>query len=162
MRRDFALLTLALTAFAGLSLVNPALAGPTVPHKEKASGVIHVSEVLPNSTIAVQEWTAVGRATHMGKYTQVGSHKANLATGEIFDGVFVSTAADGSTVFGTFSGTFTINGDGSVSYSVTAIWLGGTGRLAGITGIAEVQALATGAAPGSTFVYVTEGTWTRP
>jgi hypothetical protein len=45
---------------------------------------------------------------------------------------------------------------------VTAVWLEGTGRLKGITGSAEVEALATGVAAGSTFHYEDEGFWTFP
>src|SRR5262249_21073160 len=132
-----------------------------VPYKEKAGGTINVSEFI-SPTVAVQEFSGSGNATHVGKYTQTGSHKANLLTGEIYDGEFTSTAADGSTISGIYSGSFTINPDGSVTYEVTAIWLEGTGRLEGVTGIADVVAVATGTAPGSTFKYVTDGMWTLP
>lgn len=113
-------------------------------------------------TVAVQEFSGGGNATHMGKYTQTGSHKVDLATGEIFDGEFTSVAADGSTASGVYSGSFTINADGTVSYFVSAIWLGGTGRFEGLFGIADVEALATGVEPGSTFEYVTDGAWLLP
>ena len=132
-----------------------------VPHKEKASGTIHVSELI-SDTVAVQEWSAQGTATHMGNYTQTGSHKVDLLTGEIFDGEFTSVAADGSTASGIYSGTFTLNADGTVRYEVTAIWLEGTGRLEGLEGIGDVTAVATGVAPGSTFRYVTDGEWDLP
>ena len=109
-----------------------------------------------------QEATGIGTATHMGRYTQTLSHKADLVTGDIYDGVFTSTAADGSTASGIYFGSFTLNPDGTVSYQVTAIWLEGTGRFAGLHGIADVVAEATGVTPGSTFLYVDEGVWDLP
>src|SRR5262245_30665078 len=91
----------AFAVLAGLALAAPALAGPTVPYKEKAGGTINVSEFISDVVVS-QEFSGSGNATHMGKYTQTGSHKANLLTGEIFDGEFTSTAADGSTISGIY------------------------------------------------------------
>jgi hypothetical protein len=151
--------------FAILTVCSAFAAAPVqaqvVPHKERTAGTVDVSE-MESTTTAVQAWTAKGNATHMGKYSQVGSHKVNLSTGEILDGVFTSTAADGSTVSGIFYGTFALNGDGSADYSVTAIWLSGTGRFEGLTGIADVAAHATGVTAGSTFRFVTDGVWNLP
>ena len=144
----------------GLGLAS-AVQAQTVPHKEKASGTIDVSELI-SPTVAAQAGSGTGTATHMGRYSQAFHHKVDLLTGAIFDGEFTSVAADGSTTSGIYSGSFTINGDGTVSYHVTAIWLGGTGRLEGVTGIAEVVAEASGVTPGSTFKYVDEGVWYLP
>lgn len=160
MFRRFTILSVALAVIAGLASVQQASA-QTVPHKERTDGVILVSE-FDSPTLASQEWSAVGQATHMGRYTEVGSHKADLATGEILDGEFTSTAADGSTISGIYYGNFTVNGDGSVSYQVVAEWLEGTGRFEGVTGIGDVSALATGVTPGSTFHFDANGVWDLP
>jgi len=146
----------------GVSLALASVAqAETKPHKERCSGTIHVSEMI-SPTVAKQEATGEGNATHMGKYTETFAHKVDLAAGTIFDGVFVSTAADGSTAYGTYSGTFAINPNGTVSYEVTPIWLGGTGRFEGLFGIGSVTALATGVAPVSTFKFVTDAIWNLP
>jgi hypothetical protein len=49
-----------------------------------------------------------------------------------------------------------------VRFDVHVDWLQGTGRLAGVTGQAEVVAIADALVPGGTFEYVTEGTLTFP
>src|SRR5215468_8067489 len=73
-----------------VALVSLAVAGTgraeTKPHKESTDGTINVSELV-SATVALQEWTAEGRATQFGRYTEAGSHKADLATGAIYDGV---------------------------------------------------------------------------
>jgi len=145
----------ALAAILGLVLAGTGRA-ETKPHKESTDGTINVSELV-SPTVAVQEWTAEGRATQFGRYTEAGGHKADLATGAIYDGEFESTAADGSTASGIYFGSFTINADGTVDYEVTAIYLSGTGRFQGLDGVASVAAHATGAAPGSTFHFDADG-----
>jgi hypothetical protein len=145
---------------AGLAFAETSVAS-SAPHKEKCAGTVTVSE-LESPTVAVQAWEGSGNATHMGAYTEVGSHKADLLTGAIYDGQFTSTAADGSTVYGTYSGSFAINPDGSATYLVTAIWLGGTGRFEGLSGIGTVTSHVSGITPGSTFAFVTDGIWQLP
>ena len=144
----------------GLGLGSPAQA-QSVPHKEKVEGTIHVSEFI-SETVAVQEASGEGIGTHIGAYTETFRHKVDLLTRAIFDGEFASTAADGSTVYGIYFGRFAINPGGTVSYEVTPIWLGGTGRFEGLSGIGSVTALATGVTPGSTFEFVTDAEWNLP
>jgi hypothetical protein len=74
-------------------------------------------------------------------------------------GYFTSTAADGSTISGNYAGTYQIIGN-QVRYNVTANWVTGTGRLAGVTGTASVVALLN--ATTGTFHYDDVGTWTLP
>src|SRR5262245_54395204 len=90
-----------LALVAGLSLVSPA-AAQTVPYREKAVGTIEALS-FPDAGTAKQDWSGVGQATHMGHYTQTGSHDIDLATGAV-NGTFTSTAADGSTISGTYEG----------------------------------------------------------
>jgi hypothetical protein len=159
MRRLFKSLVPAL-AVVGLTLASPAFAAE-VPHKEKSSGTINTSALI-SPTVAFQAFSGTGLATQMGAYTQTGSHKANLVTGEIYDGEFTSVAADGSTISGIYFGSFTLNPDGSATYKVTALWLEGTGRLEGVTGSADVVAVVSGTTAGSTYRYTDEGTWILP
>jgi hypothetical protein len=148
-----------LALVAGLGLPNGA-AAQAVPHKEKAAGTVQ-SLSFPDAGTAVQGWSGVGNATHMGKYTQVGRHEIDLATGEV-NGTFTSTAADGSTISGTYDGTVTEVEPGVFLFEVTAHWLTGTGRLEGVTGEADVVAVVLGVTPGSTFNYSDEGFWILP
>ena len=124
--------------------------------------------LLPASLVtATTSASAAPAAAPKPEFTRVnvdtGIQGASFTVvGEIFDGEFLSVAADGSTAYGVYSGSFTINADGTVSYSVNVIWTGGTGRLEGLVGYATVEALATGTAPGSTYEYVTDGFWLLP
>jgi hypothetical protein len=148
-----------LAAIGGLGLGSAVLA-QTVPHKEKAVGTID-SLSFPDAGTAVQKWSGVGEATQMGRYTQSGRHSIDLATGEV-SGVFTSTAADGSTISGTYDGTVTEIDPGVFLFDVTAHWLTGTGRLEGVTGQAHVLAVVLGIDAGSTFNYRDEGFWFLP
>jgi hypothetical protein len=159
MSHCFARLCTALALIAGLSLDSGVLA-KSVPHKEKATGTID-SLSFPDPGTAFQEWSGVGEATQLGRYTQTGSHSIDLATGEV-NGEFASTAADGSTISGTYDGRVTEIEPGVYLFDVTAYWLTGTGRLEGITGQAEVLAIVLGIDAGSTFSYSDQGFWIMP
>jgi hypothetical protein len=87
-----------------------------------------------------------GQATHLGRYSIVRHHCFNLATFNIEDGYFEQTAANGDTLWGTYTG-FTAGvletaADGSpvviVISSPTAI-TGGTGRFASAEGAGTTQ-----------------------
>ena len=146
--RWFAVVALALLAGA-------AQAGPTVPHKEKCAGVI--VDAVPGTL----QFAGVGQSTHFGRYTIEGGNDYD-DQGNVTDGVFTTTAADGSTISGVYKGTYTPLNDGRVRFNVRVLWLTGTGRLAGVTGEADVVAILDGVATGAAFQYVTEGTLTFP
>ena len=143
-----------LACVAGLSLANTA-AAQSVPYKEKGAGHIDALYFL-SPTIAVQEWSGGGLASHLGKYTQSGMHAIDLTTGAI-SGRFTTTAAEGATITGHYDGYIVLNPDGSVGYFVTAHWDVGTGRLAGVTGVGTVVAVAESPLPGAAYSYVTDG-----
>lgn len=140
----------ALAAFAAVGLASPALAGPEVPHKEHAAGTL--VGVEPGTLYFAGE----GRATHFGRYSIEGSNDFDDA-GNVFNGQFMTTAADGSTISGTYEGTFTPLSDGSVRFDVHVLWLEGTGRLAGVTGEADVVAFLDAVEVGAAFEYFTDG-----
>jgi hypothetical protein len=153
-----------LALFAGLGLAGPARA-QTVPHKESADGALTSSvNPTPQNPLGTQTWVAVGNATHMGKYSQLGSHNFTApdaqGKGLIVSGRFLSTAADGSTIAGSYAGTYTILGNNLVQYNVTALWQTGTGRLAGVTGRADVVAVLN--AVTGKFHYDDAGFWIFP
>ncbi len=150
---------------AALCLAQSATAGTPVPHKESADGqtVLVINPTLQNP-LGTFQWTAQGIATQMGKYTEIGSHNFTApnaqGVGLVLNGTFTSTAADGSTISGTYSGTYKILGGNQVSYSVTVVWLTGTGRLAGVTGRSPVTALLNTTT--GKFHFDGVGTWILP
>jgi hypothetical protein len=157
------LVSAVLTLAAGLGLANPATAGPTVPHKERCRGtLIDVLPPGPDNPLPSLLFAGEGRATHFGKYSIEGSNDFNPLTGEVLNGRFTTTAANGSTISGVYAGTFTPLPDGRTRFDVHVLWLEGTGRLAGVTGAADVVAVLDGTEAGSAFEYVTLGTLTFP
>src|SRR5262249_23595038 len=79
---------------------QPAHSGHTVPYKESTDGHL-TSQIDPTpTTLGTQTWVAAGNATHMGSYTETGSHNFTApdadGNGLILNGEFTSTAADGS------------------------------------------------------------------
>ena len=140
-----------LSVVACLSLADPAQA-ETVPHKERSTGQIY------SDTGSRQDWVAQGTGTHFGKYTESGYH--NYAPDGSLSGAFTVTTADGSTISGTYEGSFFPIGDGFFQFEVTVQWLEGTGRLEGVTGSGSASAIldaSTGA------VAITAGgLWDRP
>ncbi len=150
---------LATSILVGLSAPFAAADDATVPYKEHATGgLTNQVDPTPENPVGHQDFAVVGNGTHMGQYTQVGGHDF-FADGTLV-GVFTSTAADGSTISGTYSGTFQPVGGGVFRFDVIAEWLVGTGRLEGVTGIAEVTAFLDGST--GAVEYVTDGEWTLP
>lgn len=147
-------------AFAALFATTIPAAAQRVPHREVARG--HITAFNPTTPLATQEFAAQGLASTMGFYSIEGGHQLNLATGEVIGGTFTSTTRDGSTISGTYSGTFRQLQPDLFQFEVRVLWLHGTGRLAGITGEADVLAFTSGATPGSSVVYFTDGFWVRP
>jgi len=143
-------------ALATIAAAAPAAIPPrTVPHFERAAGVL--DDIGPTTMV----FSGGGMGTHFGRYTITGSHEYD-AFGQITDGEFMTTTADGATISGTYSGTYEPLPSGEVRFDVHVLWLDGTGRLAGVTGEADVVAVLDSVAPGARLVYVTEGTLTFP
>lgn len=141
-------------AFAAtmLSLVTTALSAGDVPHFENAIG-----QVIFQNNVR-QEFVATGHGTHIGQYTQVGGH--NFYPDGTLEGEFTSTSSDGATISGTYFGTFAPIGGGLFEFDVTAVWLDGTGRLEGVTGIGEVKAILDGNT--GIVTYETDAGWDLP
>ena len=93
-RKPSLILTLVLTFIAGQMQVIAAPA-QTVPHKEHCRGTL--TNVVPGTLF----FAGRGVATHFGKYTIVGSNDFDNA-GNVLNGEFTTTAADGSTISGIY------------------------------------------------------------
>jgi hypothetical protein len=124
----------ALAAVAFLFASGVAFAGDQVPFKGSDLGYFVVSPT-GNPTVVLTQDFATGRATHLGKYKLVAQEFINLATLEVTDGSFTITAANGDTIYGTYSGqAAATDKPGVITYDVTGPITGGTGRFEGATG----------------------------
>lgn len=105
------------------------------------SGSIQGSEtdrVVPPTTLVVTS-TGEGTATHLGRFAFTLDGVADLATGA-GSGTFSLTAADQSSLVGTFTGQASPTTEpGVVTIDETAIITGGTRRLANATGLFTIR-----------------------
>lgn len=152
LRRAFLAPAMAVAAIAATATPSTTV---VVPHFEHCVGT------LDTITADSMEFSGRGRATHFGRYWIAGGHDYDQF-GNVTNGQFVTTTADGSTIAGTYSGTFTPQADGSIDFEVVVDWLVGTGRLDGVTGHAEVVAVVDSATPGAGLEYFTDGFLTFP
>jgi hypothetical protein len=81
--------------------------------------------------------------------------------GNLFNGEFTTTAADGSTISGVYSGTFTVLDEDLGRSELHVIWLEGTGRFEGVTGEGTVVCIH-GLHVGAALEYVTQGVLAIP
>lgn len=132
-----------------------AFASVTVPHREQCSGTL--TAVAPGSL----SFAGRGVATHFGQYTITGSNDFD-DQGNVLNGQFTTVTSDGSSITGNFSGTYTLLSSGQVRFDVIVHWVAGSGRLAGVTGTADVVAILDGVTPGAAFEYETLGALTFP
>lgn len=150
----FRTLSFLLAGIAGACLTSTGTA-QTVPHKERCAGTI--TSVVPGTL----HFAGQGNATHFGKYSITGSNDFD-DQGNVLNGQFTTTTADGSTISGVYEGTYTPLPGGKVRFDVHVLWLEGTGRLEGVTGEADVVAILDGVEAGAGFTYTTLGTLTFP
>jgi hypothetical protein len=118
---------------ATLTSVNSA-AAQTVPHRESVDG-----QVI-NLTANRLDWVARGNATHLGLFTVVAGHDytpTTISSGIVTNGTFKDTAADGSTIAGTYAGSYAFISSTLVRFEVQISYVVGTVRLAGTTGTAN-------------------------
>jgi len=144
MLMSFRMSAFGLAALFGLISAAPAQAGHTVPVKASSSGqVLFQIDPTPDQPVGVQVYDAVGHSTVLGHYLQRGitffTPDGNVS------GVFVLTASDGSTVSGSYTGTFApIPGTPDFEFQTESVFENGTGRLAGATGGASNVAVLDG------------------
>jgi hypothetical protein len=72
-----------------------------------------------------------GTLAHLGRFTMAASETVDFSTSTVTDGVVTLTAANGDTLYASYSGTIL---PGLVGYRVAGPITGGTGRFMGATG----------------------------
>jgi hypothetical protein len=121
-----------------LCVVGPTAASDLVPFRGTMSGTATVTPLSPPIVSVLLE--TQGTATHIGRFTLVAPHTVNQAT-LTASGMYTITAADGSTLTASLSGSATMVAPGVVSIRETGIITGGTGRFAGAWGTFETMRL---------------------
>src|SRR5215471_8339314 len=122
----------ALAVVAVLGRAGPAAAGEQVPFKGGFEGDVTVAPLAPPFLQVDVE--AMGKATHLGRFTLDIPHVVNPAT-RTAAGYYEFTAANGDKVYAEFTGVATPTATPGVLYiEETATITGGTGRFAGATG----------------------------
>jgi hypothetical protein len=103
-----------------------------VPFRARLSGTSDLTFL--SSTEVLENFSGTGNATHLGSFIAEQEHKLNLLTGEVLQGIFTFTAANGDTVFGTYGGLGTPLPSGLVQFKGSFTIDGGTGRFSEATG----------------------------
>lgn len=114
-----------------VSLAGPVSAGDQIPFRGSMSGTASITPIAPPIVSVLLETS--GSATQLGRFTLEAPHIVNQAT-LTASGTYVFTAADGSTLNASLSGSAVLVAPGVLAISETAAITGGTGRFAGATG----------------------------
>lgn len=147
-RVSLLVLAAAVVAVAGALLVTPASGGSSVPfHATFQFTATPAADPAPCAELRF-DVVGSGVATHLGRFDTVQHQCTTSADPTAFTGgVYVFTAANGDTIYGTYAGRF-VPIPGSDEFRPDAHWTidGGTGRFAGATGGGPVtgHALPTG------------------
>jgi hypothetical protein len=128
-----------LVAAAALVIPAHAIAGDQVPLKGSDAGTwgegAHACGVLYPVFVST-----TGTASHLGRYAYSARECVDFGTSR-FSGFFEIAAADGSSISGTYAGSFTVV-DGVIHYEQENTITGGSRRLAGASGAFHVSGLA--------------------
>ena len=132
-----------------LAVAGPVAAKELVPFRGEMSGTATVTPVAPPIVSVLLETT--GHASQLGRFTLEAPHTVNQAT-LTATGTYTFTAADGSTLTATLSGSARLVAPGQLAISEQGLITGGTGRFEGATGSFSTERtffLATGATHGT-------------
>ena len=130
MRWNLQTVSLIVALWAGT--VAPGLAAD-VPFKGVFSGqAIHAVPTEDPGVLLITT-ASTGHATHLGNFTMVSPHLANLITLEV-SGTQTFSAANGDTLTASFIGQFSPVEAGFLAASIDCTITGGTGRFAGAGG----------------------------
>jgi len=134
-----AVIALVLT-FAATALAAPA---KQLPFKEDLGGgvtnVVLAEDFVGGETFdgrcsepsqMLTSMAGTGRVSHMGRVSWTSQHCTQLFAGTFGDAKLVITAANGDSLYGTYSGWMT----GEASFAEVMTIISGTGRFAGATG----------------------------
>jgi hypothetical protein len=114
-----------------LCLAGPASASVQVPFRGTMSGTATITPISPPIVSVLLETS--GTASQLGRFTLEAPHIVNQAT-LTAEGTYVFTAADGSTLLASLSGSASLIAPGVLAIAETGSITGGTGRFAGATG----------------------------
>jgi len=141
--------TVVIAAAVVLCLAGPVAASEQVPFRGSLTGSATVTPLDPPLASVLLE--AAGSASQLGRFTLEAPHIVNQAT-QTAVGTYLFTAADGSTLTATLSGSASMVSPGVLALAETGTITGGTGRFDGATGSFSMQRtfdLASGATDGS-------------
>jgi hypothetical protein len=114
-----------------LCIGGPVSAGDQVPFRGSMSGTATITPIAPPIVSVLLETS--GTASQLGRFTLQAPHIVNQATLTAV-GTYVFTAADGSTLTASLSGSAAMVAPGQLQISETGAITGGTGRFDGATG----------------------------
>ena len=126
----------ALVMALALAVAGPVAAKDLVPFRGEMSGTATITPVAP-PIVSVLLQTS-GHASQLGSFTLQAPHTVNQAT-LTATGTYAFTAADGSTLTATLSGSATLVAAGQLAIAEEGVITGGTGRFAGATGSFSTQ-----------------------
>ena len=120
----------------GLAVAGPVAAKELVPFRGEMTGTATVTPVAPPIVSVLLETS--GHASQLGSFTLQAPHTVNQAT-LTATGTYTFTAADGSTLTATLSGSATLVAPGQLAIAEQGLITGGTGRFEGATGSFSTQ-----------------------
>jgi hypothetical protein len=131
-----------LAVLAALALPMRAAAAEPAPFMASESGTFQLLGLCATGGI-VLDVNGTGQATQLGNYNANYRECFDPATGAVTSGSFTLTAANGDTLFGTYSGQGRPTSDPSVvHYDDPGVITGGTGRFAGASGVVTASGAA--------------------
>jgi hypothetical protein len=131
-----------LLVLVALALPLHAAAADQVPLKAAETGTFQLLGPCEANGVVV-DVTGTGHATQLGHYSAHYQECLLPATGAVTAGSFTLTAANGDTVFGTYSGNAVPSDDPTViAFDDPGVITGGTGRFAGASGSVTQTGLA--------------------
>ena len=134
MNRHTSALSLVLAALALLGLVGPVAAGQQVPFHGSLAGVFTLTPI-PDTPLATVSANLTGNATHLGRFTLALPETVDFSkTPPFATGTFIFIAANGDTVFGSFSGAPDSGAPPVIHVTEIATIEGGTGRFTDASG----------------------------
>ena len=135
-------IALALLVLVALAVPMQAAAAEQLPFKASETGTSRLLGPCETGGL-VLDVTGTGHATQLGTYSSHYRECFDPATGAVTHGSFTLTAANGDTVFGTYSGQVSPTADPNVIvYDDPGVITGGTGRFAGAGGSVTQRGVA--------------------
>lgn len=120
-----------IAAALAICIAGPVSADDQVPFRGSMSGTATITPLDPPMASVLLETS--GSATQLGRFTLEAPHVVNQVSRTAV-GTYLFTAADGSTLTASLSGSASIVAPGVLAIAETGVITGGTGRFEGATG----------------------------